>query len=105
VGSLTAVSFSATGTAGAAAAIAVSAGDNQTATVNTAVAIAPRALVTDAFGNVKSGVSVTFTASGNGTTSPANGVVTSDGSGFATLTTWTLGTTAGAQTLTATITS
>jgi hypothetical protein len=53
-------------------------------------------VVRDAFNNVVSGVSVTFTVSGGGgTTSPVGGVVATDGSGVAALTSWTLGATSG----------
>ncbi|HEU0052706.1 MAG TPA: invasin domain 3-containing protein, partial [Longimicrobium sp.] len=93
--------FTATATAGAPANIAKSAGDGQTATVNTAVPTAPAVLITDANGNPVSGVSVTFTpATGDGsvTGSPA----TTNASGIATVGSWTLGTAAGADSLTAT---
>jgi Big-like domain-containing protein len=89
--------------AGPAAVIAVSAGNGQTATVNSAVAIAPAVLVTDASGNPVSGVTVTFAvATGGGSalgTSP-----TTNGSGIATVGSWTLGTVAGPNSLTATAT-
>src|SRR5205823_4391041 len=53
------VTFLATGTAGNAGSIAVSDGDNQTATVNTAVATPPAVVVKDANGNPVQGVAVT----------------------------------------------
>ncbi|HEX2188613.1 MAG TPA: Ig-like domain-containing protein, partial [Longimicrobiaceae bacterium] len=98
-GALT-TTFSATGTAGAAANIAKSAGDGLSATVGTATGTAPSVTVTDQYGNPVAGVSVTFAASGDGsvTASPA----TTNASGVATVGSWTLGTTAGANTLTAT---
>ncbi|MEW5930387.1 MAG: Ig-like domain-containing protein [Gemmatimonadota bacterium] len=91
--------FSASGTVGAAANLTKTAGDGQTATVGSAVATAPSVTVTDQYGNPVAGVSVTFAASGNGsvTGSPA----TTDASGVATVGSWTLATTAGANTLTA----
>ncbi len=95
------VSYSATANAAAAASIAISAGNGQSATVNTAVATGPAVLVTDAFGNPVSGVSVTFAvASGNG--SVTGGSQTTNASGIATVTSWTLGIAAGSNTLTAT---
>src|SRR2546430_6529639 len=61
------VTFTATGTAGSAGSIAVSAGDQQTATVNTAVATPPAVIVKDQFGNPVGGAAVTFAiASGQG---------------------------------------
>ena len=87
---------------GAATQIAVNGGNNQSATVATSVAIAPSVKVTDAQGNAVSGVSVTFAvASGSGSLA-STGVVTTDSTGVATSPTWTLGTIAGANTLTAT---
>jgi hypothetical protein len=77
-------------TAAAPATLAVNGGNSQGARVGTAVATAPAALVTDAFGNPVSSVSVTFgslTGSGSVVGSPA----TTNGSGVATLTSWTLG--------------
>ena len=95
------ITFTATGTAGAATQIAISAGNSQSATVSTALAVDPAVLISDAFNNPVSGASVTFAvASGGGsvTGSPA----TSGTNGIATITAWTLGATAGANTLTAT---
>src|SRR5205823_5724050 len=63
--------------------------------------IAPSVLVTDAFGNPVSGVSVTF-APGPGSGSVTGATQMSDASGIATVGSWTLGTTAGSNTLTAT---
>ncbi len=97
-----AVTFNATATAGAAGNITIVAGDNQSATVGTAVTAAPSVKVTDASTNPVAGVVVTFAvASGGGSISPINGQATTNASGIATLTSWTLGTTAGAQSLTA----
>jgi adhesin/invasin len=96
---LTSLIFNATGTAGGAATIAANGGNGQSATVNTAVGTAPSVLVTDAFGNPVSGVSVTFaTADGSVT----GGSTTTNASGIATVGSWTLGTVAGPQTMTAT---
>ncbi len=99
----TPVTFSTTGTAGAAANLLALSVLSQDATVNTAVAAPPSVRVTDAFGNVVSGVSVTFTVTGGGGSSVpiSPGVVLTNASGVATLTSWTVGTTAGANTLSA----
>src|SRR5439155_22793762 len=91
-----------TGTAGAATQIAINAGNGQTATAGTAVAVDPSVIVRDANGNAVGGVSMTFAvASGGGTVSPTTPVTTS-GSGIAAVTSWTLGPTAGPNTLSAT---
>ena len=96
------VTFTATGTAGAATQIAINAGNNQSATVGTVVAIAPSVIVRDASNNPVAGASVTFAvASGGGTVSPTTAVTTGT-NGIASTTSWTLGTTAGGNTLTAT---
>ncbi|MEO8624465.1 MAG: Ig-like domain-containing protein, partial [bacterium] len=87
--------------AGAATQIVINLGNNQSATVNTAVAVRPSVIVKDAFGNGVGNVPVTFAvASGGGSIilGPLN--TTSDGG--ARLGGWTLGTTAGTNTLTAT---
>jgi hypothetical protein len=101
------VQFSATATTGQAAAIFVQAGNSQAATVATAVGTDPAVRVEDRAGNVKAGVQVTFVPTGGG----GNGGVTggtplTDVNGVATVTAWTLGTTAGTSnnTLTATAT-
>ena len=87
--------------AGAASAIAANGGNAQTATVGTAVRTAPSVIVKDANGNPVSGTSVTFAvASGGGAITGAS--ATTDASGIATVGSWTLGTVAGANTLTAT---
>ncbi|HJS44305.1 MAG TPA: Ig-like domain-containing protein, partial [Gemmatimonadales bacterium] len=97
------VAFTATGTAGAATQIAIQAGNGQSATVSSAVTTDPAVLVRDAFNNVVSGVSVTFTVTGGGgTIAPASpATIVTNASGIAALTTWTLGTTAGTNTLSA----
>src|SRR5213082_2575442 len=95
------VSFTATGTAGNAGSIAVSGGDKQTATVNSAVATPPAVVVKDAHGNPVQGVSVTF-AVGLGSGSITGASQTTNASGIAAVGSWTLGTAAGQNTLTAT---
>ena len=95
------LTFHATGAAGAATQMSVNAGDNQTATAGSAVATAPSVLVSDGHGNPVAGVNVTFAvASGGG--SASGSPVTTDAAGIATAGGWTLGTSAGPNTLTAT---
>jgi adhesin/invasin len=94
------VMFSATALAGAATQMASYAGDLQTAVVNTAVAVAPSAKVTDQYGNPVGGVAVTFTAAtGGGSVTGAS--QTTDAAGVATVGEWTLGGIVGPNTLTA----
>ena len=76
------------------------AGDNQTATAGTAVAIAPAVLLTDQQGQPVPGVAVTFVVvSGGGSVTGASAV--SDTLGVATVGSWTLGTEPGPNRLTA----
>jgi Bacterial Ig-like domain (group 3) len=87
-------------TAAAASSMALNAGDGQSATAGAAVATPPSVIVHDQFANPVAGVSVTFTvASGNGSVNPTTPVSTGT-NGIAAVT-WTLGTTAGTNTLTA----
>jgi adhesin/invasin len=82
--------------------ISVEAGNGQSATVGAAVAVAPKVHVTDKNGNPVSGMAVTFSvASGGGSATSVN--ATTNASGFASVGSWTLGTTAGANTLNATV--
>ncbi len=76
----------------------------QSAPVNTAVGAPPSVLVRDRSGTPVAGVTVTFDVTGGGgTVLPAVPVVT-DASGIATVGSWTLGATPGANTLSATAT-
>ena len=102
-GGLTPVEFTATATAGAAAQIAaVPGGDGQSATVATAVSTPPAVLVEDQYGNPVAGELVTFAVPfGDGTVDPGTAVAT-NASGIAAVTSWTLGTLAGPDSLTAT---
>jgi adhesin/invasin len=85
---------------GAPASIAVAAGDGQSATVNTAVTTAPAAAIRDGDGNPVPGIPVTFAvASGGG--SVTGPTVTTGADGIATVGGWTLGATAGTNTLVA----
>ncbi|MEO5509063.1 MAG: Ig-like domain-containing protein, partial [Longimicrobiales bacterium] len=100
---LVAVTFTATATVGAPASVTIFAGDNQTATVSTAVAVAPAVRITDSLGNPIAGVSMAFAvASGGGTVTgtPA----TTDVNGVAAAASWTLSATPGAHTISATVT-
>jgi N-acetylneuraminic acid mutarotase len=97
------VTFVASATAGPATQIAIQAGNNQTATVNTAVAILPAVIVSDAFNNPVAGVSVSFAVTlGGGSVTGAD--ATTGTNGIARVGSWTLGTVAGTNnnTLTAT---
>jgi hypothetical protein len=95
------VTFTATGTAGAATQIAVNAGNSQSATVGTAVTTLPSVIVKDVYDNPVSGVSVTFAISTDG--SSGTGLSATTGSnGIATVGSWILGPTVGSNTMTAT---
>jgi len=95
---LTTVTFTATGIAGAPANMVKSAGDGQSAPAGSAVPIAPAVTITDANNNPVSGVSVTFAvASGGGSVTGAT--TSTNASGVATVGSWTLGSTAGVNTL------
>src|SRR5207253_3107568 len=86
--------------AGAAATIAANSATSQSATAGTAVSTPPSVIVKDANGNPVTGVAVTFAvAPGNGAIT--GGSQTTNGSGIATVGSWTLSATAGANTLTA----
>ncbi len=77
------------------------AGDGQSVAAGTAVATRPSVKITDQNGAAASGVSVTFSVvSGGGSITGASATTGSDG--VATVGSWTLGATAGANTLTAT---
>ena len=88
--------------AGAATQIAANSSQSQSATVGTAVTAAPSVVVRDGGGNPVSGVSVTFTVSGGAIVPAAPAVILTDAGGLASLTSWTLGTTAGSNIVTAT---
>ncbi len=94
------VTFTATGTVGAPTQLTKSSTDPQTATVHTAVAAPPAVLVRDAGNNPVPGVSVTFTVTTGGG-SITGGTATTNALGIATVGSWTLGNTAGSNTLTA----
>ena len=76
-------------------------GDNQTSTVGTVTATAPSVTILDADGRGIAGIAVTFALlSGGGTL--AGVTATTNSAGVATAGSWTLGTTAGTNTITAT---
>jgi Protein of unknown function (DUF1566)/Invasin, domain 3 len=87
--------------AGVATQTALNGGDAQSAVAGSAVGIAPSVIVKDANNNPVSGVSVTFAAATGGG-SVTGGSATTNASGIATADGWTLGPTAGTNTLTAT---
>jgi adhesin/invasin len=88
-------------TAGPATSIAIEAGNNQSATVGTPVTTDPSVIVTDASDNPVSDVSVDFDVTpGSGSVSP--GTVATGPDGIAAVNSWTLGTSVGSHTLTAT---
>jgi hypothetical protein len=95
------ITVTATAAAGEAADVTVSDGDTQTGGVGTALANPLIVKVVDAHGNGVPGVTVTWTTSSNGTFATPTSV-TNDG-GLA-QNTYTLGTTPGTETVTATIT-
>jgi hypothetical protein len=81
---------SVTFTAGTVNGLAINAGDAQTALSGAAVATAPSVKATDSFGNVVSGVTVTFSVTGGGGSGTTLSAVT-NASGIATVGSWTLG--------------
>jgi adhesin/invasin len=81
--------------------MAVNGGDGQSATAGAAVATAPSVLIRDVNNNPVSGVSVTFAVTTGGGSLGASGTVSTDANGIATSPAWTLGTTVGPNTLTA----
>ncbi|MCU0950563.1 MAG: RICIN domain-containing protein, partial [Burkholderiaceae bacterium] len=70
---------------------------NQSATVGTALPLAPAVVVRDASGTVRSGITVSFTPRNGGSVQQTTAV--SDASGLASPGRWTLGPVAGTQTL------
>jgi hypothetical protein len=95
--------FTATATPSTAARVEKAAGDNQTATAGTPVAVPPAVRVFDLNDNPVAGVPVTFAvASGGGSVEPATPVST-NAEGVAAAASWRLGAVAGANTLTATV--
>jgi hypothetical protein len=90
--------ISATAAVGVATTLLKVDGDGQTGLVGEAVNIRPLARVLDQFGTGVPGVQVTFAVTGGGG-SVTGSPVTTDADGFARLTSWTLGGSAGANSL------
>lgn len=85
---------------GAASSMSISAGNGQSTIVGTAVSVPPAVAVVDAYGNPVSGVNVTFAAaSGGGSITGA--LAPTDALGIARATSWTVGTVAGSNSVTA----
>ena len=101
-GTLGSVDFTATSVAGAAASLTKNAGDNQAVPTGSAVPIPPSVIVRDANGNAKSGVSVTFAVTSGGGSITGAAAVT-NAAGIATAGSWTLGNSAGVNSLSATV--
>jgi len=96
------VSFAATANAATAAAMVAVSGNGQSGQVATALGNAIVVRVNDQFGNPVSGTTVTFAVTaGGGSVSPTSAASVATGQAQ---TTWTLGQTAGAQTMTASAT-
>jgi len=95
------VTFAAVAFAGTATQLVATAGNLQSALVGTAVATDPAVRAQDLFGNPVPGASITFVATGGGTV--AGSTQLTNGAGVATVGSWTLGTTVGTDTLTATL--
>jgi lysophospholipase L1-like esterase len=90
--------LTAAGVAGPAVTVAGFAGNNQTGTAGGLVATKPSVIVTDANGNPVSGFAVVFTP-GSGSGIVTFGSTFTDASGIATVGSWRLGTTPGAQSI------
>ena len=100
-GIVTALTFQATGTVGPAAHLSLVDGDGQNATIGTAVPVSPAVKVTDAHGNLVTGLTVNFViGSGGGTLTGAAPITNAEG--IARVGAWRLGFLPGVNTLTAT---
>jgi hypothetical protein len=84
------------------ASVTVQAGNNQVAAPGAAVATPPAVLVRDALNNPLTGVEVVFAVTGGGGSIPGSTAITAS-NGIASVASWTLGTTPGTNTLTATV--
>jgi YVTN family beta-propeller protein len=101
-GDLPAVTFTATGLPGAASVLAKTSTDPQFGVVGAQVTAPPSVTVKDANGNPVSGVTVSFSVTG-GNGSVTDATQQSSASGVATLGSWKLGTTAGKNFVTASV--
>jgi hypothetical protein len=97
-----AITFNLTVVAGPAATIAAASDQSQNGTAGDPVGEPPSVIVKDKFGDPVSGVAVTFAVTAGGGTIAPTTAVTTGADGKATLTSWTLGPGAGANTVTAT---
>ncbi|HLL85167.1 MAG TPA: leishmanolysin-related zinc metalloendopeptidase, partial [Longimicrobium sp.] len=100
-GTAVAVVFTATADPGVAS-LAAAAGGNQAAMAGTAVPVAPAVLVRDSSGAPMPGIAVRFAVTAGGGNVP-EAVVTTNASGVAAVTRWTLGSAAVLNTLTASV--
>jgi hypothetical protein len=98
---LTQATFRATAVVGTANSLKVAVGDQQTALAGALVSVPPAVLVTDRSGNPIENVTVAFQVTGGGGSITGAAQVATNSSGIATLGGWRLGTTTGANTLTA----
>ncbi|MFQ5704315.1 MAG: beta strand repeat-containing protein [Gemmatimonadales bacterium] len=99
-GSTAQTTVTATGTPGPAKSIVKVAGDAQAVVAGKAVSTPPSVRVVDAFGNGVAGLPVTFSVTAGGG-SITGGAQNTDAAGLTTVGSWTLGTTAGTNQLTA----
>jgi adhesin/invasin len=102
VAGLNPVTFTAAVAAGVPAAVTAAAPLQQSATAGATLAGAPAVKVTDAYGNPVAGTAVAFAVTGGGG-SLTGAAQTTDASGLAAPGGWTIGTAAGANTVTATV--
>ena len=103
-GTSVAVNVTATGVPGTAVGVRASGQQGFLALASHAVTPAPAVLVVDSYGNPVPGIVVTFSVGSGGGVISA-GTATSDANGIATIGSWTLGSSVGANTLTARIPS
>jgi hypothetical protein len=94
------VTFTSSAIAGAATVLALNAGNGQSATGGSAVAIAPSVKVTDQYGNGVPNVAVSFAVTSGGG-SVTGGNATTNAQGIATVGSWILGTVPAGNTMTA----
>lgn len=85
------VSFNATGTSAGATQMAAASATSQSAQVSTAVGAPPAVRLSDSLGNPSQGTVQFAIPTGGGSMVPSNGVVNTDSSGIAALTSWTVG--------------
>jgi hypothetical protein len=85
------------------ATVAVNAGNNQSAAPSGQVTTAPSVLIKDSANNVVVGATVTFAVASGGGSLGASGTVVTNASGIATSPAWTLGSSPGSNTLTASV--